>query len=159
VIDRMMAKRPEDRYPTPQAVAEALTPWTGRPIPPPSADEIPKRNYAAGAQGNGPLVPTTPLPPRVMPSSVLNRPPAAGSGVSRPTGRPSSPSPAPRPSQAGVSKNGTKSGVVASKSGVRRLPQKRVEPDRFDWRSPILLYGAGGAGAALVLLGVLWFLF
>ncbi|MFN4259008.1 MAG: serine/threonine protein kinase [Gemmataceae bacterium] len=41
VIRKMMAKKPDDRYATPAAVAEALAPWTQQPIPPPSDAEIP----------------------------------------------------------------------------------------------------------------------
>jgi serine/threonine protein kinase len=42
VIDRMMAKEPAERYPTPAAVAEALAPWTDAPIPPPPLEEMPE---------------------------------------------------------------------------------------------------------------------
>src|SRR5262249_43547876 len=47
VIDRMMAKRPEDRFQTPMAVAEALEPWTQTPIPPPPEAEMPQLSLAA----------------------------------------------------------------------------------------------------------------
>jgi serine/threonine protein kinase len=42
VIERMMAPEPAERYPTPAAVARALEPWTGTPIPPPPPDEMPE---------------------------------------------------------------------------------------------------------------------
>ena len=42
VIDRMMAKEPAERYPTPAAVAEALAPWTQSAIPPPPPEEMPE---------------------------------------------------------------------------------------------------------------------
>jgi serine/threonine protein kinase/WD40 repeat protein len=34
VVARMMAKKPEDRYPTPAEVADALSPWCLGPVPP-----------------------------------------------------------------------------------------------------------------------------
>jgi serine/threonine protein kinase len=42
VLDRMMAKEPAARYQTPAEVAEALTPWTQTPIPPPPSEEMPE---------------------------------------------------------------------------------------------------------------------
>jgi serine/threonine protein kinase len=42
VIEKMMAKNPWDRYPTPASVAEALVPWTQSPIPPPLDKEMPR---------------------------------------------------------------------------------------------------------------------
>src|SRR6266542_1970645 len=47
VLDRMMAKRRDDRYQTPLAVAEALAPWTQTPIPPPPDSEMPRLCLAA----------------------------------------------------------------------------------------------------------------
>lgn len=41
VIRTMMAKNPDDRYPNPAAVVEALAPWTQMPIPPPADKECP----------------------------------------------------------------------------------------------------------------------
>ena len=47
IIDKMMAKDPGQRYATPQAVAEALAPWTQTPIPPPPETEMPQLSLAA----------------------------------------------------------------------------------------------------------------
>jgi serine/threonine protein kinase len=47
VIERMMAKDPGQRYQTPQAVADALEPWTLTPIPPPPDREMPQLSLAA----------------------------------------------------------------------------------------------------------------
>jgi serine/threonine protein kinase len=47
IIERMMAKDPAQRYPSPVAVAEALEPWTQTPIPPPPASEMPQFSPAA----------------------------------------------------------------------------------------------------------------
>jgi eukaryotic-like serine/threonine-protein kinase len=56
VIERMMAKRPEDRYQSPLAVADALAPWTRNTIPPPPDREMPHLSLAAmgsGSTGSG----------------------------------------------------------------------------------------------------------
>ena len=42
VIDRMLAKSPDDRPQTPMDVAIALQPWTSQPIAPPAESEMPK---------------------------------------------------------------------------------------------------------------------
>ena len=53
VIEKMMAKRAEDRYQTPAAVAEALAPWASGPIDPPAEVEMPTLSPAAMAAGGG----------------------------------------------------------------------------------------------------------
>src|SRR5262245_16845668 len=57
VLEKMMAKRRDDRYQTPLAVAEALAPWTKTQIPPPPDTEMPRLSPAAtsgtpGSSGN-----------------------------------------------------------------------------------------------------------
>jgi eukaryotic-like serine/threonine-protein kinase len=47
VIEKMMAVDPKKRYPTPIAVAEALSPWTEAAIPPPPEREMPTLSPAA----------------------------------------------------------------------------------------------------------------
>lgn len=42
VLNKMLAKKPEERYQTANEIMEALAPWTGTPIPPPSESEMPK---------------------------------------------------------------------------------------------------------------------
>ncbi len=41
IVERMMRKKPADRFQTPAEVAEALGPWTALPIAPPAAEEMP----------------------------------------------------------------------------------------------------------------------
>ena len=53
IIERMMAKRPQDRYQTPQAVVEALAPWTQTAIPPPPETEMPLLSPAARGTTGG----------------------------------------------------------------------------------------------------------
>jgi WD40 repeat protein/tRNA A-37 threonylcarbamoyl transferase component Bud32 len=50
VINKMMAKSPEDRYQVPLEVVEALSPWTKTPIAPPPEDEMPGAGGDAGAR-------------------------------------------------------------------------------------------------------------
>src|SRR5262245_2507777 len=42
VLDRMMAKAPAERFVSAEAVVQALAPWTRRPIPVPTEDEMPR---------------------------------------------------------------------------------------------------------------------
>jgi eukaryotic-like serine/threonine-protein kinase len=51
IIDRMLAKRPEDRYQTPDEVVDALEPWTRNPIEPPRPEDFPHLSKAARAIG------------------------------------------------------------------------------------------------------------
>ena len=51
VIETMLAKRPVDRYQTPDEVVEALEPWTRTPIDPPSPEEFPQMSRAARSIG------------------------------------------------------------------------------------------------------------
>lgn len=46
LIDRMMRKKPEERFQTPAEVVEALEPWTQQPIAPPPDHEMPRRSAA-----------------------------------------------------------------------------------------------------------------
>ncbi len=78
VLDKMLAKNPDDRYATPAEVAEALAPWGDRPVPPPTADEMPE--MAASAY----RLDLSPPPPSVLtragavplPRAEPDRPPA-----------------------------------------------------------------------------------
>ena len=47
VIEKMMSKKPEDRYESPIALAEALLPFTQTPIAPPPDEEMPLLSLAA----------------------------------------------------------------------------------------------------------------
>ena len=99
VLDKMLAKNPDDRYATPTEVVEALAPWGDRPVPPPTADEMPKLSASAYRLGLSPppssvltrpsaipLLPAkvrdTPTPPPVIPETeeapTLAEPPASG---------------------------------------------------------------------------------
>jgi serine/threonine protein kinase len=47
ILEKMMAKDPNQRYARPVEVAEALQPWTQTPIPPPPENEMPQLSPAA----------------------------------------------------------------------------------------------------------------
>jgi len=51
VLEKMIAKRADDRYQSPEEVEVALLPWTQDPIPPPADDELPKLSRAAKGVG------------------------------------------------------------------------------------------------------------
>jgi len=67
VIDKMLAKKPEDRYQTPEEVDEALVPWTQEPIPPPDSAELPHLSLAARGSGQPSIL-------QRMPSSATRTP-------------------------------------------------------------------------------------
>ncbi len=93
VIDRMMAKDRNQRYQTPQEVADALAPWTQTPIPPPPENEMPQLSLAAAPRSmvgeSGTLASRTPG------DSPSPRPRTKNWQVG-----PASPAPAPTPSGA-----------------------------------------------------------
>jgi serine/threonine protein kinase len=51
IINKMMAKDPEQRYKTPMEVALAMESWTRKAIPPPSEQEMPRLSPAAMGAG------------------------------------------------------------------------------------------------------------
>ncbi|HZY84319.1 MAG TPA: spherulation-specific family 4 protein [Gemmataceae bacterium] len=80
VIERMMAKAPEDRYQTPAEVAEALAPWTQMPIPPPPPEEMPPPALAgrgAGPAEEAPGLPVSLYPPAPTPTPASTKEGAA----------------------------------------------------------------------------------
>jgi serine/threonine protein kinase len=60
VLERMMAKDPAERYQTPLEVAQALSPWTRTPIPPPPEAEMPKLFAPARDRGRTAAAPDSP---------------------------------------------------------------------------------------------------
>jgi serine/threonine protein kinase len=60
VVERMLAKEPEDRYQMPLEVADALAEWTATPIPPPPDEEMPQLSPAATTAADGSPVPGRP---------------------------------------------------------------------------------------------------
>lgn len=89
VINKMLEKKPEDRYQTPREVMEALAPWTATPIPPPSEEEMPKPLVLVGSDGNESnsvaMSMSMPTPLDLQPGTSRIQPkpaPGAGSGSS-----------------------------------------------------------------------------
>ncbi len=78
VIERMMRKRPEERYQTPAEVAAALGPWTAVPVAAPTAAEMPQITPTMFRVGMSAPMGTSPGVAR-PPSSVRQRVPAAAS--------------------------------------------------------------------------------
>jgi serine/threonine protein kinase len=65
IIDKMMRKKPQERYQTPAELMQALAPWVAVPIPPPSEQELPALSRAAGGGARpqnfpGPITLVTP---------------------------------------------------------------------------------------------------
>ncbi len=53
ILEKMMAKQPEDRYQTPHELSEVLVPWVQKPIGPPTLEEMPRLSPAAVGQSRG----------------------------------------------------------------------------------------------------------
>lgn len=51
IIRKMMEKLPENRFQLPGEIAEALEPWTQKPIAPPSPDEMPNHGLIDSTEG------------------------------------------------------------------------------------------------------------
>ncbi|HEY1381239.1 MAG TPA: protein kinase, partial [Gemmataceae bacterium] len=166
VLERMMAKDLKERYQTPQAVIEALKPWTATPVPPPAADEFPRRSAAAVAPLSQALVPSTPAPRSVPGDLVRSRPSSGGVAAVRPAG-PRTPAPktvAPKtPSPAAGPRSAPRSGGARPLAPIIRGPapateppprRRKAAPAGKSARGPGLFLAAAGGGAALVILGI-----
>jgi serine/threonine protein kinase len=126
IIEKMMAKRREDRYQTPLAVAEALAPWTKTPIPPPPDAEMPHLSLAAA--GNTTSTTTvTPVPasdgvlPTVKPATVPSPAPRKAWQVTAPAPAAAPQPPTSRPGPA------AKASPPAAPAAVPRPPAPAVQ--------------------------------
>jgi serine/threonine protein kinase len=66
ILDKMLARDPAERYPTPAAVADALAPFTKSPLGPPADQEMPKLSPAARAKKLVERAKPPPAPPPPM---------------------------------------------------------------------------------------------
>ncbi len=138
VLHRMVRKDPAERYATPGEVAEALAPWAGRAVPPPSPEELPPASRLQFALG------LCPAPPRswVAAATTEDATPVPGQRVL--TGwaaAPASPAAAastPRPAE-----------PETERYTPLAAPRRPVTPARFGLLVAALALGAL-AGAALL---------
>jgi serine/threonine protein kinase len=79
VLQKMMAKKPQERYATPGELAEALLPFTQKAIPPPPDEEMPQLSAAAQGVASGPVSITS--TPRTTPTAPKTPPPAHERGL------------------------------------------------------------------------------
>jgi eukaryotic-like serine/threonine-protein kinase len=110
VLSKMMAKDPAQRYQTPMEVAEALTPWTRKTIPPPPSTEMPRLSPALSPNSSAaeaPPAPKSPVPSRTTPAKenrkwqVAAPSPSPVPVAAPPAASPATPSPFPKgPAQA-----------------------------------------------------------
>jgi serine/threonine protein kinase len=115
VLERMMARDPAERYPTPAAVAEALETWTAVPIPPPPAEEMPGLLRPARGAGD--------------PDGLSKRPASLYGRVSAPGTAPARPAAAtPLPVEQGVDTPHSPQGIDTPRS-PRRDGGERSRPN------------------------------
>lgn len=141
IIEKMLAKSPEDRFETPQALADALAPWCENPVDPPPPEWMPKRSLAAlkpGAQGDSPVLPI------VSPRSTVSR--------GAPVSRPSNSTPAPTKS---LPPSATK--LTAPRSN-RDSDRRRPRPKPADsGKGKMIAAIVGGSFLSLALIfGIVW---
>jgi serine/threonine protein kinase len=78
ILDKMMAKKPADRYQTPDQLRAALAPWIQTPIGPPPEKEMPRLCRAAKGSEAMIMLSATPPPATVLrPGSTPKNSPAA----------------------------------------------------------------------------------
>lgn len=117
VLEKMMAKKPEDRYANPEELAQALLPFTQTPIPPPPDEEMPQ--LSAAALGTSSSVVPVSSSPRTMVTTPRTPAPAHESKAPQPPSNPSS-KPAPVGSSQAI--------AVADADTQRNKPVPVVEP-------------------------------
>jgi serine/threonine protein kinase len=156
ILERMIAKDLRRRYQTPAEVLEALAPWLAAPVPPPSAEEMPRLSPAAAAEPSGPG--SHPPASRNLAGFGLSR--TGWSGAVAPDSRP--PAATPRPAPAALDEafvelapppraRGPRSGTRRSGSGTKAA--RRPRGAKVGWAV------AGLATVAVVVVGVLvWIL-
>ncbi len=138
IVEKMMAKQPERRFPTPLELAHVLAPWTQAPVPPPTDIEMPALSPAAQQAGQAvpgqppppppALVPAPEAPPRRRPAKAT-RPPVRRSSPpvpANPFAAPAGPVEAPKPFPL----------TARERSSLRRWT-------RADWIKTLLVVVAG----------------
>jgi serine/threonine protein kinase len=88
VLEKMMAKKKEERYQTPSDVFEALEPWTREPIDLPSEDEMPQ--FCPAVQAAGSTITSKNLTPSAVNIDSKVRLVRSGATPTPTPGRPSS---------------------------------------------------------------------
>ncbi len=124
ILEKMMAKKPEDRYETPEKLAEALLPFTQTPIGPPPEAEMPVLSIAAQGTNSGPVsisaaprtIVTTPRTP--PPTHEPKPPPTPANKNSKPANSPPA-KPVPK---------GAVRSAVAEAETQKNKPAPVVEP-------------------------------
>ncbi|MCE9563923.1 MAG: protein kinase [Planctomycetes bacterium] len=103
IVEKMMAKKVENRYQTPADVMGALAPWVATPIPPPAEREMPQ--VSAAARGDARAGPVTMTTSAISTAGMtLPRPPSQQSmhlapGLPAATVTPTHPGPSAAPAQ------------------------------------------------------------
>lgn len=155
IVERLMAKRPEQRFATPMEVAAALAPWTATPPPLPTEEEIPRRAPAVRQllQANAP---SGVAAPRSGSWSTVS------SGIARRTGRPGSSNDFTVERQGPASSSHVhlppaqvKGGGSGASSSASRRVQDILATPLTHWR----LYGSLAAACVVLLLAAIYYLY
>ena len=168
-VKRMMAKKPEDRFQSPQEVIEALAPWEAADVLPPKPEEMPKLKASsyrlgltAGHTGEKSEGPTTPRAmsrdddtPHAAPSTEILRAPQS-------TGPETTPAHSPRRSPKLVAPNAKRRILGPASmpmSASIAIPEAEDTPSPRRLRKPLfaLLGGLAIAAVAAAILAIVFF--
>ena len=164
VLDRFLAKRPDDRYATPAEAAAALAPFATGGAAPAVAKLIPAYRDWLASESQMEVTKTVPQPPAAKPvaapkpgTAAVPGPQAGGShaGPAGPAGAPAARTSARSAAGPGRGRSRCRTGDGAGRRvGVRRPPRPAAraerplwQPDRRDWM--MLAAGAFGVLSAV----------
>jgi serine/threonine protein kinase len=146
VLERMMAREPAARYPTPAELVTALAPWTATPLPPPPPEEMPALVSPARGPRDAEIAPDLPVslydpPPTPTPSPARQGSAALSLGAEVPTAPAldTSGEPAPTPAEGA----GRPPAAAAPAVGTRRRHRALLAT------AAVLLLAAGAAALAV----------
>jgi serine/threonine protein kinase len=139
VIDKMMVKDRAKRYQNPAQVADALAPFTTKPIPPPPETEMPRLSPAAmggSSEMSATMAPGSTVPQRTPAPAPSSPPPTHATPAPRPVAAPAAAAtraPAARPQARPAAAAAPNNGTFTPTPTPAAAPTARVEEHAPNW--------------------------